>query len=139
MSAEPRIYGMLAEYSQPESLIHAIEETREKGYRRMDAYTPYPIHEVIHALHLGHSKLPLLVLIGGLIGCFGHILVINAMKRAPASVLAPFQYLEIVTGTTFGVIIFDEFPSPITWIGIAIIIGSGLYIFYRESRLAQAA
>jgi len=80
-----------------------------------------------------------LIAIIGLIGCGGHILVINAMKRAPASVLAPFQYLEIVTGTTMGVIVFSEFPAPVTWLGIAIIIGSGLYIFYRESKVSQMA
>jgi S-adenosylmethionine uptake transporter len=104
------------------------------------------------ALYVGHSlsieimtftwptlyEVSLMITIG-LVGCVGHILVINAMKRAPASVLAPFQYLEIVTGTTFGVLIFDEFPAAITWLGISIIIGSGMYIFYRESKLAQLA
>ncbi len=64
----PPIYGLLAEFSEPNELIAAARATREAGYTRVDAYTPYPIEEVSEALHLKRSGLPLLVLIGGIIG-----------------------------------------------------------------------
>ena len=47
-------------------------------------------------------------------------------------VLAPLGYLEIVAGTAFGWFIFGDFPKPATWLGIAVIAGSGLYILNRE-------
>jgi len=64
----PPIHGLLAEFSEPNELIAAARATREAGYMRVDAYTPYPIEEVSEALHLKRSGLPLLVLIGGIIG-----------------------------------------------------------------------
>jgi len=68
---KPRIYGLMAEFAAPEGLIRAIHETRAAGYRRVDAYTPYPIEEVAEALALNRSRMPLLVLIGGLCGLTG--------------------------------------------------------------------
>ncbi|MDX1630271.1 MAG: DUF3341 domain-containing protein [Thermoanaerobaculia bacterium] len=66
-----RLYGLLAEFSSPGELIDATRKTREEGYREMDAYSPFPSDELVEALGNHHSKLPLLVLIGGLVGCFG--------------------------------------------------------------------
>ncbi len=61
------IFGVLAEFENSDDLIVAIEEAKEKGYTQMEAYTPFPVHEVIHAI--GHkNRLPLLVLIGGIVG-----------------------------------------------------------------------
>ena len=51
---------------------------------------------------------------------------------APAMVLAALGYLEIVAGTAFGWFVFGDFPKPATWLGIAVIAGSGLYILNRE-------
>ena len=68
MKASPRIHGVLAEFDDPQSLVYATERAHEAGYRRMDAYSPYPIEELSHALSVGHSKLPLIVLVGGIIG-----------------------------------------------------------------------
>jgi len=66
------------------------------------------------------------------IATVAHLLIVIAFTRAEASILAPFQYLEIVTMTIAGYLIFGDFPSLLKWAGIAIIIGSGLYIFLRE-------
>src|SRR5438046_5643506 len=71
MAERPRIYGLLAEFDNPTTLIHAVRAAREEGYQRMDAYTPYPIEELTEALGFTKTRLPLLVLIGGLVGCFG--------------------------------------------------------------------
>jgi S-adenosylmethionine uptake transporter len=71
----------------------------------------------------------------GAIATIGHWLVVIAFKRAPASVLAPLQYLEILGATVLGWFLFDDFPDPVAWLGIAIIIGSGLYVAHREQVL----
>lgn len=74
----------------------------------------------------------------GIIATSGHLLVVHAFRLAPAvGVLAPFQYIEIIGATVLGLLLFNEFPEPATWLGISIIIGSGIYIFHRESLLAQ--
>jgi Alternative complex III, ActD subunit len=65
------LYGVMAEFGGPRRLLAAIDRCREAGYTRMDAFTPYPIEEVSHALGHTRSKLPLLVLIGGIVGALG--------------------------------------------------------------------
>jgi hypothetical protein len=64
-----RVWGMLAEFETPEDLLQATRRATEVGYRRMDAYTPFPIHGLSNAMGFRPTKLPLLVLAGGLIGC----------------------------------------------------------------------
>ncbi len=71
----------------------------------------------------------------GVIATAGHLMVVYAFQKAPVGVLAPFQYVEIIGATLLGLIVFNEFPDPVTWIGIAVIVGSGIYIFHRESKL----
>lgn len=62
------IYGMIAEFDNPSALVRAARAAREKGYRKLDAYTPFPVEELSDALHLHKNKLPLIVLIGGIVG-----------------------------------------------------------------------
>lgn len=68
----------------------------------------------------------------GVIGTTAHLLVVYAFQRAPAGVLAPFQYIEIIGATILGLVIFGDFPDALTWCGVAIIVASGLYVFHRE-------
>ncbi|MGB0844609.1 MAG: DMT family transporter [Alphaproteobacteria bacterium] len=75
----------------------------------------------------------------GAVATAGHMLIVMALKKVKASILAPFQYLEIVVATVLGFFIFDDFPDPIVWLGIALIIGSGLFVFYREGVRANEA
>jgi len=67
----PRLYGLIAEFEDPNALIVATQRAHQAGYRRMDAYSPYPIEELHEALGARHTRLPLIVLIGGLCGCLG--------------------------------------------------------------------
>jgi hypothetical protein len=67
----PGTYGLLAEFDDPTSLVAAAASARDAGYRCMDAYSPFPIEELHHALGSKHTRLPLIVLIGGLVGCLG--------------------------------------------------------------------
>lgn len=70
----------------------------------------------------------------GLIAAFGHLLVVIAVNRAPTSVLAPFGYVEIIAATLLGWFVFSDWPDGWSWLGIAIIVISGLYVFFREQR-----
>lgn len=79
----------------------------------------------------------LLMLLLGMIATLGHMLVVVAFRLAPAGVLAPFQYLEIISATILGLAFFGDFPDATTWLGIALIVGSGLYVFHRERMLAR--
>jgi S-adenosylmethionine uptake transporter len=72
----------------------------------------------------------------GLIATVCHLLVTYAYRLASIGILAPFQYVEIIAATVLGLIIFNEFPDAITWVGVSIIVGSGMYVFHREARLA---
>src|SRR5437899_675075 len=71
MRRRPPIYGLLAEFDSPDALVAAVRRAYNAGYRRMDAYTPFPIDEVAEALHFRRTRIPLVVLIGGVIGCVG--------------------------------------------------------------------
>jgi hypothetical protein len=64
-----RLYGLLAEFETPTALIEAARGARAAGYRKLDAYTPYPIHELTEALRLPRTKLPIVVFAGGALGC----------------------------------------------------------------------
>ncbi len=62
------IYGLMAEFSDPSALVSAARKTREAGYVRIDAYTPYPIEELDEAIGIHHTRLPMIALIGGIVG-----------------------------------------------------------------------
>ncbi len=62
------IYGLIAEFSSRRELINAVKQARATGYTRMEAYTPYPIEELNEALGHHHSRLPMIVLGGGVFG-----------------------------------------------------------------------
>jgi hypothetical protein len=68
MARRPRIYGLLAEFEKPEQLMAAAHRAREAGYRRMDAYTPFPVEGLAEALGRHYTLVPLITLIGGLTG-----------------------------------------------------------------------
>ena len=70
----------------------------------------------------------------GAFGAFGHYLLIVAHRHAPASVLSPFMYTQLIWATTLGYLIFANVPSRWTLAGAAIVIASGLYLLHRERR-----
>ena len=65
----PRVYGLMAEFEDATSLVDATSRAYAEGYRRIDAYAPFPIEELHHALGSPRSRMPLIVLIGGIVGC----------------------------------------------------------------------
>jgi len=71
MRPKAPIYGLMAEFDDPNALVAAAQRARQEGYRCMDAYSPFPIEELHEALAMPHTRLPLIVLIGGIVGCLG--------------------------------------------------------------------
>jgi Protein of unknown function (DUF3341) len=71
----PLIHGLMAEFENPNALVAAAYRAHFEGYRKMDAYSPFPIEELHEALGAHHTRLPLIVLIGGLLGCAGGYLL----------------------------------------------------------------
>ncbi len=65
------IHGLMAEFHSPEALLHAAERAHRQGFKRMDAYTPFPIEGLAEAMDLHDRRVPLIVLLGGIAGCLG--------------------------------------------------------------------
>lgn len=81
----------------------------------------------------------LLMALMGLFAASGHFLVIRSFDHAPAPIVAPIGYFEIMAATLVGYLAFGDFPDPWTWLGIAIIVGSGVVIALREGRSRRPA
>ena len=67
-STEAPLYGLMAEFDNPTDLVQATERAYAEGYRKMDAYSPYPIEELADALGFHSTRVPLVVLVGAIIG-----------------------------------------------------------------------
>ncbi|TFF27649.1 DMT family transporter [Jiella endophytica] len=80
-----------------------------------------------------------LLALAGVVGTAGHLLFILAYRLTPASILAPFGYVEIVSAIGFGYVFFGDLPDFAKWIGMAIIVGSGLFVFLRERQTKGAS
>lgn len=84
------------------------------------------------------SVIDLLLFVGlGLFGGLGHYFIVKALEWGPAAVIAPFNYGQLLGAVIIGYFAFAEWPDLWTWAGAAVIIGSGLYIFYREQRVPR--
>jgi drug/metabolite transporter (DMT)-like permease len=75
----------------------------------------------------------------GVFGGTGHYLLAMAHRYAPASTLAPFLYQQILYMALFGYLVFGNVPDKETWIGAAVVVASGLYLFSRERRMLRKA
>ena len=76
------------------------------------------------------------LLIGiGLVTGFGQILMTDAYRLAPPSVIAPFDYTSMIWALILGYALFGDFPEPSVLVGAAVVIASGVYIIYRETVL----
>jgi ActD protein len=65
------IYGLMAEFDSPEALLEASRRAFAEGFRRMDAYSPFPVDGLAEAIGFPRTRVPLIVLIGGIAGCVG--------------------------------------------------------------------
>ncbi|WP_417593893.1 DMT family transporter [Oceanospirillum sp.] len=88
---------------------------------------------VLHWSHLQSNHLPLLALLGA-VSAISYLMINVAFHRSAASTLAPFQYLEIVSATFLGFLVFSEYPDTLTLVGTGIILGAGLFVIGHEQK-----
>ena len=125
---QPQLYGFMAEFEDPNELVNAARRAYQEGYRKMDAYSPFPIEELAEAIGFHHSKLPMIVLIGGIVGCIGGFLLqywvsvieypINVGGRPffswPAFIPATFETTVLVAALSavLGMLALNGLPEP---------------------------
>lgn len=80
----------------------------------------------------------LILVVVGLLGGLGHYFVARALVWAPASLVAPFQYVQLIGAALLGYLAFGDVPSVWTWVGAAVVIASGLYVAWRGARGGSA-
>ena len=128
MSRRPAVYGLMAEFEDPTSLVAATHGAYREGYRVMDAYSPYPIEELHEALGSPATRLPLVVLVGGLVGCIGGYALqywVSAMAYPlniggkplnswPAWIPITFECTILLAafGAVFGMLALNGLPMP---------------------------
>lgn len=122
------LYGIMAEFENPSELVAAVRRAREEGYRVLDAYTPFPIEELNETLGLHGSRVPLIVLIGGLLGGAGgyfmqyYLSVIDyplniggrPLHSWPAFIPLTFELAVLVAGLSavLGMLALNGLPMP---------------------------
>jgi hypothetical protein len=122
------IYGIMAEFATPKELVAAARTTHEAGYRKIDAYSPYPIEEAAEAIGFHKNRVPLVTLIGGIIGGLtGYFLqywvaVINYPVNVggrpyhswPSFIIVTFELTILFGGISavFGMLALNGLPMP---------------------------
>src|SRR5579871_6329564 len=122
------IYGLMAEFDNAKDLIAAANRTHDAGYKKIDAYTPYPIEEVAEAIGFHKNGVPLVTLIGGIIGGLtGYLLqywvaVINYPTNIggrpyhswPSFIIITFELTILFGGISavFGMLALNGLPMP---------------------------
>ena len=124
----PSIYGIMGEFDNPSELVAAARRTYEAGYRRINGYSPYPIEELSEAIGFTRTALPLIVLIGGILGGLGGFLMQYWMEVIdyplnvggkpynswPAFIPITFECTVLVAAfsAVLGMLILNKLPQP---------------------------
>jgi hypothetical protein len=120
MPASSPIYGLMAEFPDPTSLVLATRKTHEEGYRNIDAYSPYPIHELIEAFHAHDHRVQRNVLLGGIAGGlsgFGLCYWVSTIAYPLNVGGRPFNSWPSFIPVTFELtILFASFAAVLSWI-----------------------
>ncbi len=127
-SSEPKLHGLIGEFTSADALVKAAEAAHHEGYKAMDAYSPVPIEELHHALGLPNTKLPALVLLGGIIGGLSGFALENwvSISAYPLNIggkplyswpaFIPVTYECTILGAAltcvFGMFILNGLPQP---------------------------
>ncbi len=122
------IYGMMAEFDSASDLVAAARRTREEGYHKIDAYSPFPVEGLAEEIGFRKNSVPLVVLIGGLLGCMsGYALQywvsavsypINVGGRPynswPAFIVVTFEMTILFAGlaAVLGMLALNGLPMP---------------------------
>jgi hypothetical protein len=124
----PPLYGVMAEFDNPSDLVAAARRTYEAGYRRINGYSPYPIEELSEAIGFTRTSLPLIVLIGGILGGLGGFFMqywmgvidypLNVGGRPynswPAFIPITFETTVLCAAfaAVFGMLALNKLPQP---------------------------
>jgi len=128
MPTETELYGIMAEFDEPESLIQAAQRVREAGYRNMDAYTPMPVEGLAEAIGFRSEAVPRLVFTAGLTGAaagFGfmywitviaypHNVAGRPLNSWPAYIPITFECMVLLACLTavLGMLMLNGLPQP---------------------------
>jgi hypothetical protein len=124
----PSLYGVMAEFDNPTDLVAAAQRTYEAGYRRINGYSPYPIEELSEAIGFTRTGLPLIVLIGGILGGLGGFFMQYWMEVIdyplnvggkpynswPAFIPITFECTVLVAAfaAVLGMLVLNKLPQP---------------------------
>ena len=124
----PPIYGLMAEFDSPTELVLAARHTYAEGYRKLDAYTPFPVEELSEAIGFHKTNVPMVVLVGGILGGLGGYLMqywisainypLNVGGRPyhswPAFIVVTFEMTILAAGLTavLGMLGLNGLPMP---------------------------
>jgi hypothetical protein len=125
---EPAIYGLMAEFDTADEIVAAAKRTHAAGYKKIDAYSPFPVEELWEAIGFHHNRVALVVLIGGILGCMtGYGLQywvaniaypVNVGGRpfhsVPSFIIVTFELtiLFSVLSAVFGMLALNGLPMP---------------------------
>jgi hypothetical protein len=127
MKRDP-IYGMMAEFDTPVALVEAAKHTYQAGYKRIDAYTPFPVEGLAEEIGFHRDEVPLVVLIGGIVGGLTGYLMQYWMSAVayplniggkpyhswPAFIVITFEMTILFAGISavFGMLALNGLPMP---------------------------
>jgi len=122
------MYGLIAEFDNPEALVGAAHRAFAEGFRKMDAYSPFPVEGLAEALGFHRTRVPLIVLTGGILGCLGGFFLqywlavidypINVGGRPlnswPSLIPVTFELTILIAALSafFGVLALNGLPMP---------------------------
>ncbi|HEX6504805.1 MAG TPA: DUF3341 domain-containing protein [Terriglobales bacterium] len=122
------VYGLMAEFATPTDIVSAAKRTHEAGYRKIDAYSPFPIEELAEAIGFHREGVALVTLIGGLLGMFGGYLLQywihnisyptnvggRPLNSWPAFIVVTFEMTILFAGlaAVFGMLALNGLPMP---------------------------
>jgi hypothetical protein len=128
METKPPLYGLMAEFDNPTELVEAARQTYDAGYRRINGYSPFPIPELWEAIGFHKTRLPLIVLIGGILGGLAGYFMMYYMEVIdyPINVggrpfhswpsFIPITFETTVLGAAlaciFGMLALNKLPQP---------------------------
>ena len=128
MEQRSQLYGLIGEFETVDQLLHAAEQVRDAGYKKMDAYAPFPVEGLSEALGLGRNLVPFLTLCGGLaggLGGFGFEYWVNVISYPmniagrplnswPAFIPVTFELTVLGASlcAVFGMIALNGLPRP---------------------------